>query len=57
MLARVSTAGWILPSCALARPGLIGVESGEVVSASSPAVVFRLSGTESRIRLRFRMEP
>jgi hypothetical protein len=37
--------------------GSIGVESGEVVSASSHAVVFRLSGTESRIRLRFRMEP
>jgi uncharacterized repeat protein (TIGR01451 family) len=37
--------------------GSIGVESGELVSASSHAVVFRLSGTESRIRFRFRMEP
>jgi hypothetical protein len=37
--------------------GSIAVESGEVVSASSHAVVFRLSGAGSRIRLLFRMEP
>jgi uncharacterized repeat protein (TIGR01451 family) len=37
--------------------GSLGVEAGDVVSVSSHAVVFRLSGTESRIRFRFRMEP
>ncbi len=37
--------------------GSIGIEAGEVLSVSSHAVVFRLSGTESRIRFQFRMEP
>ncbi len=38
-------------------PGSIAVEAGEVVSASSHVVVFRLGGNEYRMRLRFRIEP
>ena len=38
-------------------PGSIAVESGDVVSAASHAVVFRLAGIETRIGFRFRMEP
>ncbi len=61
MTDRVSTVGWILRSCALARPRAARaaprILQGEAVSASSHAVVFRLSGTETRIRFRFRMEP
>jgi hypothetical protein len=37
--------------------GSIAVEAGEVVSAASHAVVFRLAGAETRIRFRFRMDP
>jgi hypothetical protein len=38
-------------------PGSIAVEAGEVVSVSTHIVLFRLAGSESRIRMRFRMEP
>jgi hypothetical protein len=38
-------------------PGSIAVEAGEVISASAHAVVFRLGGSETRIRFRFGMEP
>jgi PKD repeat protein len=38
-------------------PGSLAIDAGEVVSASPYTVVFRLGGNETRIRLRFRMEP
>lgn len=38
-------------------PGSIAVDAGDVVSAGSHAVVFRLAGNETRIRFRFGMEP
>jgi hypothetical protein len=38
-------------------PGSITVESGEVIMASAHGVVFRLAGSETRIRFRFRMDP
>jgi hypothetical protein len=37
-------------------PGSLDVESGDVISASAHSVAFRLTGSESRIRLRFRIE-
>jgi len=37
--------------------GSITVESGDVVSGGTHAVVFRLAGSETRIRFRFSMEP
>jgi uncharacterized repeat protein (TIGR01451 family) len=38
-------------------PGSISVEAGEVVAISSHVVIFRLAGSETRIRFGFRMEP
>ncbi len=38
-------------------PGSLAVEAGEVVSASSHTVIFRLTGVETRIRVRFRIDP
>jgi hypothetical protein len=38
-------------------PGSIAVEAGEAVALSAHAVVFRLAGSETRLRFRFRMEP
>jgi hypothetical protein len=38
-------------------PGSIAVETGDVVSAATHIVVFRLAGSETRIRFRFRMDP
>jgi hypothetical protein len=38
-------------------PGSITAEAGDVVSLSTHVVLFRLGGSESRIRIRFRMEP
>jgi hypothetical protein len=38
-------------------PGSLTVEGGDALSVSSHAVVFRLAGSESRIRIRFRTEP
>ncbi len=37
--------------------GSIAVEAGDAVSFSTHVVVFRLAGSESRIRVRFRMDP
>jgi hypothetical protein len=37
------------------EPGSIGIELGEVVSMTSHTIVFRLSGTQGRLRFRYRI--